>query len=879
MKKALSLILSLAMLCSLAACGGGASSSAGSASGSGSPAASSIAVCLASEPDTIDPALNSAVDGATLVAHLFSGLAKWAQDADGNLVIVADAAEELVEGVVNADGTVTYTYTLRDGLKWSDGKDVTAADYEFAWKRAASVELAADYGYMFEVVDGYADVWAETPPAGAELNVHAKDAKTLEVTLANAVAYWNELLAFPTYYPVREDVVSNEAWATDPSTYVCNGPYTMTGWEHNSLITLEKNPNYVDADSITMEKIEFYLSDDANNMLTNFKNSDWLLIDDVPTNEIANLKVQYPDEFVVAGQIGTYYVNWNVNQNLLPEGSTLTGVEAEAAEAEIREAIGLLYDRNYIVEEIGQAGQVPASSFVAMGMTNPDGTEFYKTAGGNSYPGYYDVSVEAFEANFAQAVETLKKYYDYDEASGKFTNAPSLTYLYNTSEGHKAIGEYLAAAMASVGITMNLENQEWNTFLNTRKNGDYSVARNGWLADYNDPICFLDMWITASGNNDVQFGKENHASLAIYDLDLTDLGYDVKVEDGTWAETYDVIIPLIKTCTDNDTRYALMHKAEDLLMSTGAIVPLYFYTDIYMVDDSVEGFFANPLGYKYFYNTTVNGSDETISVCLSSEPDTIDPALNSAVDGATLVSHLFAGLAKWTTDEAGNLAIAADCATELPEGVANDDGTITYTYTLKEGLKWSDGQDLTAKDFEFAWKRAASSELGADYGYMFEVIKGFPDELAVEATDDVTLTVTLNNAVAYWNELLAFPTYFPVREDVVADEGWATEAATYVSNGAYTMTGWEHNSTITLTKNENYHDADSVVMNEIKFYLSDDANNMLTNFKNGTWQLIDDVPTNEIAALKVEYPEEFVIAGQIGTYYVCWNINEELLPE
>jgi ABC-type oligopeptide transport system substrate-binding subunit len=514
-----------------------------------------------------------------------------------------------------------------------------------------------------------------------------------------------------------------------------------------------------------------------------------------------------------------------------------------------------------------------------MGMTNPDGTQFYETAGhNNGFNGYYNVAEEAYEANWASAIETLKKYYNFDEATQMFTNVPTLTYLYNTSDGHKAIGEYLAGAMAAVGITMNLENQEWNTFLNTRKNGDYSIARNGWLADYNDPICFLDMWVTASGNNDVQFGKENHAALAIYDLDLTDLGYDVKVEDGTWAETYDVIIPLIKTCTDNATRYALMHKAEDLLMSTGAIVPLYFYTDIYMVDDSVEGFFANPLGYKYFQNTTVNGSDETISVCLSSEPDTIDPALNSAVDGATLVSHLFAGLAKWSTDENGNLVIAADCAVDLPEGVVNDDGTVTYTYTLKEGLKWSDGADLTAKDFEFAWKRAASSALGADYGYMFEVIKGYPDELAVEAIDDVTLTVTLNNAVAYWNELLAFPTYFPVREDVVANEGWATDASTYVSNGAYTMTGWEHNSTITLTKNENYHGADEVSMKEIKFYLSDDANNMLTNFKNGTWQLIDDVPTNEIAALKAEFPTEFVIAGQIGTYYVCWNINEPLLP-
>ena len=230
-------------------------------------------------------------------------------------------------------------------------------------------------------------------------------------------------------------------------------------------------------------------------------------------------------------------------------------------------------------------------------------------------------------------------------------------------------------------------------------------------------------------------------------------------------------------------------------------------------------------------------------------------------------------------DENGNLIIVADCAAELPEGVVNEDGTVTYTYTLKEGLKWSDGADLTAADFAFAWKRAASSALGADYGYMFEVVKGYPDELAVEAVDAQTLTVTLNNAVAYWNELLAFPTYFPVREDVVANEGWATDASTYVSNGAYTMTGWDHNSVITLTKNENYFDAANISMKEIKFYLSDDANNMLTNFKNGTWQLIDDVPTNEIAALKVEFPTEFVVAGQIGTYYVCWNINEPLMPE
>ena len=604
MKKFLALLLAAVMLLSFAACTPATNDPAEGNNDQANAEPTSMAVCLSSEPDTIDPALNSAVDGATMVSHLFSGLAKWAQDDNGNLVIVADAAEELVEGVVNEDGTVTYTYTIKDGVNWSDGKAVTAADFEFAWQRAASVALAADYGYMFEVVDGYADVWNvddEGNPVDpeAKLNVVAVDEKTLEVTLANAVAYWNELLAFPTYFPVREDVVANENWATDPSTYVCNGAYKISAWEHNSVITLEKNENYHDAASIKMDKIEFYLSDDSNNMLANFENGAWLLIDDVPTNEIANLKVNYPEEFVVAGQIGTYYVNWNVNENILPADSTLTGVEAEAAMAEIRSAIGLLYDRNYIVEEIGQAGQVPAPAFVAMGMTDADGSEFYKNAGtSEEYDGYYDVSKEAIEDNFNSAIETLKKYYDWD--GEKFTNFPTITYLYNTSDGHKLIGEYLQSALAAVGINMQLENQEWATFLNTRKDGGYTVARNGWLADYNDPICFLDMWTTVSGNNDVHYGKGAHADLAMYDLDLTAYGYDIKVEDGTWAQTYDVLIAEIKACTDNDTRYALMHVAEDLLMSTGAITPLYYYTDIYMVDDSVSGFFANPLGYKYF---------------------------------------------------------------------------------------------------------------------------------------------------------------------------------------------------------------------------------------------------------------------------------------
>ncbi|MBR3148558.1 MAG: peptide ABC transporter substrate-binding protein [Eubacterium sp.] len=605
-KRIIALVLAVVfVVLSLAAC------SKGTETKPANEGKKSISVCLASEPDTIDPALNSAVDGATLLTHLFSGLAKWQQTEDGKLEIVADAAQELTEGKENEDGTVTYTYTLKDGLKWSDGKDVTANDFVFAWQRAASLELAADYGYMFEVVDGY-DKVTEADDEGnpvnpdAKLNVKAVDDKTIEVTLANAIPYWNELLAFPTYFPVREDVVSNDTWASDPSTYVCNGLYKLTSWEHNSLITLEKNAEHPDAGEVTMDKIDFYLSDDANNQLSNFKNGEWNLISSIPTNEIASLKQEYPDEFFTKGQLGTYYVCWNINEQILPADSKLTGAEAESAKAEIRKAVSLLIDRNYIVEQIAQGGQVPASSFVAMGLTDADGkTEFYKNTGvSTEFDGYFDASADAVKSNFDSAIETLKKYYDYDEASQKFTNFPKMTYLYNTDETHKAIGEYIQSTLANVGIEISMENQEWATFLNTRKDGNYSLARNGWLADYNDPISFLDMWTTASGNNDVQFGKGDHKDVKAYSLDLSEYGYDVKVENGTWAETYDVLISTIKSCTDDTKRYAMMHVAEDMLMESGCLTPIYYYTDMYMLSKNVKGFFSNPLGYKYFMYCT-----------------------------------------------------------------------------------------------------------------------------------------------------------------------------------------------------------------------------------------------------------------------------------
>lgn len=586
MKKTLSLLLAVVMILgcmvALSACGG---------------KSGEMTVNVGAYPDTIDPALNSAVDGATYIVHAFSGLVGFEQDSEGKLVLVPQCATELPKGVKQDDGKTAYTFTLRDGLKWSDGSEITAADFVYAWNRAADPVTAADYGYMFEVIDGYADV-TECDDEGnrtkpdAKLNVTASaDGKSLTVVLPVDVPYFHELCAFPAYMPVKQSVVeaNGDAWATKAETYIGNGAYKVTSFTQTELV-MEKNEYFYNADKVVTDKIVFAFNDDDSSLLANYKNGTYLFIDSVPNDEIATLQEEYKDEFAVEGQLGTYYVSFNVNDKALADFS-------EPEKAKIRNALGLMIDRNYIVEEIGQAGQVPAAGFVAMGLTEPDGSEFISKNGVNrDGKGYYSVAKEDYTANCAAAVKLLE---EVAASSGKFTVAdgkvsgfPQLTYITNDGTGHEAIAAYLQSVWKNYGIELKVEIQEWATFLNTRKNGDYSVARNGWLGDYNDPISFLDMWITASGNNDTQFGRDGHGSYAAYKKgDQTGL---------TWADSYDAIIAEVKTETDAAKRFALMHDAEDILMETGAICPIYYYTDIYMCSQNIEGFFSSPLGFKYF---------------------------------------------------------------------------------------------------------------------------------------------------------------------------------------------------------------------------------------------------------------------------------------
>ncbi len=531
-KRTLSLLLVTVMAISTMLTGCGNSASAGS----GSDAGSTLAVVTGPEPDTIDPALNSSVDGGTMIVHAFEGL----MTLDENAQPIYGQAESYEV----SEDKLTYTFHLREGLKWSDGSDLTASDFVYSWNRAIAPETAADYEYMFDCIEGYAE---------GNLNVTAIDDKTLEVKLSAATPYFLELCAFPAYMPVKQDVVeaNPDGWTQDPATYIGNGAYRMKAWEHNSYILMEKNPNYWNASEVVSNNLKFVLMEDDAAQLAAYETGEVVMIDSVPNDEIPALKEN--PEFHIDGQLGTYYVSFNTQDEILSNPL-------------VRKALILAVDRTYIVEEIGMAGQQEAGAFVAIGLSDTDPTKEFREVGGDYYnPTDYEGNLELAKAALAEA--------GYPNGEGM----PTIEYIYNEGTQHQQIGEALQNMWGELGINVELVSQEWNTFLNTRKEGDYQIARNGWLGDYNDPISFLDMWITDGGNNDAQWSN---------------------------AE-YDQLIADVKASSDTATRMEKMHAAEDLIFADWMLCPLYYYTDIYMVKENVEGFYASKLGFKYFMYASV----------------------------------------------------------------------------------------------------------------------------------------------------------------------------------------------------------------------------------------------------------------------------------
>jgi peptide/nickel transport system substrate-binding protein/oligopeptide transport system substrate-binding protein len=441
---------------------------------------------LASEPDHLDPALNSSVDGACLAANSFSGL--YTYDSEGKTVPAC------AESYVVSDDGLKYTVTLKEGLKWSDGSDLTAADFEYSWKRAAADETAADYAYMFSGFVGYPN----------ELAVTATDATTLEFELTAPCAYMEDLMAFPTFFPVKQAAVEGYAdYKTSPggwcqeSGFVSNGAYVCTGWDHQVSMTYEKNPYWFDADKVTVEKLEYMLSADDTAIYAAYNAGNLDFADSVPTDEVATLKSN--PEFHIVDELGTYYVSFNAKSDIFKD-------KTPEQAACMREAFTILIDRDYICENIGQTGQLPANSFIPIGMADGNGGIFKE----DTTEGYYDpmAITDDQEATVARAIELL-------EAAGfKFVDGKlspdtpiQLEYLTNSTSGHVAIAESIQQDLGAIGIELSIQQQDWNVFLEERKAGNFDFARNGWIADFNDPINMLEMWTTNSGNNDCQFGR------------------------------------------------------------------------------------------------------------------------------------------------------------------------------------------------------------------------------------------------------------------------------------------------------------------------------------------------------------------------------------
>ena len=443
---------------------------------------------LASEPAYLDPALNSSVDGACLAAASFSGL--YTYNEEGQPEPACATGYEVSEDGLN------FTVTLREGLKWSDGSDLTAKDFEYSWKRAAATATAADYGYMFAGFEGYPD----------DLAVTAVDDTTLTFTLTAPCAYMEDLMAFPTFYPVKQEAVEAAAdWQTSPGAwcqdagFVSNGPFVCTAWDHDVSMTYEKNPYWYGADDVALEKLEFMLSADDTAIFAAYNSGDVDMIDTVPNDEIQS--VIDSSEFYIVDNLGTYYAAFNCKSELFAD-------KTPEQAACMRKAFNILVDRDYIVENVGQTGQLPANAFIPYGMADGNGGVFKTDVTEQGYFDPYAINND-YEATVEEARNLLKAAgYKFGEDGKLSPETPiNVEYLTNNGTGHVAVAESMQQDFAVLGIQMTIQSVDWNVFLEERKAGNFDFAREGWLADFNDPINMLEMWITDSGNNDCQFGR------------------------------------------------------------------------------------------------------------------------------------------------------------------------------------------------------------------------------------------------------------------------------------------------------------------------------------------------------------------------------------
>ncbi|MDE6699914.1 MAG: peptide ABC transporter substrate-binding protein [Acetatifactor sp.] len=552
-KKIIALLLSAVMVMGLAACGGNANepSGSGAQNNTGSevndnqtPNQSSggkiLSVQIGPNPETIDPALNSAVDGGNMLLHNFECLLTVGED--GTLQPGQAETWETSE-----DG-LTWTFHLRDGLKWSDGSDLNANDFVYSWKRVCDPEVAAPYAEtVLSMVEGYDEAITGNLDA---LQVAASDDNTLVVTLNAPCSFFGSLAAFATLSPVQQATVeaNGDSWAVSPETYVSNGPFYVTEWVPSSYILMSKNPYYWNADAIKLDGIKFNLIEDSNAAYSAYQTGEVLMIKDVPTEEIPSLEGN--GEFYVDPIIGTYYINLNITEEIFQN-------------KQVRQALSLAIDREYVAGTLMQGTYTAAGNFMGPGWIDTDGKEFID----NSNNGQPYIDNSDYEGNLEKAKQLLAEA-GYPDGAG----FPNIAYTTNDAGYHKVVAEYLQQAWAELGTNLEVNIVEWASFTPMRRSQQYDVARNGWVGDYSDPSNMLDLLYSTNGNNDGKFSN---------------------------AE-YDAAMEISRTTLDAAERSQALHKAEDILMEEVGCIPLAYYNDFWMQSDKIVGSWHSAYGYWYF---------------------------------------------------------------------------------------------------------------------------------------------------------------------------------------------------------------------------------------------------------------------------------------
>jgi len=536
------LILILSTFFVLAGCFGGGTTKEPASNDSGKPsdeteetAPKVLRLNNSSEPGSLHPGTAQGTHDSWILEHAFEGLTKKTQEGE----IIPGMAEEWE---TSEDG-LTWTFHLRDGIHWSNGDPVTAADFEYAWKYALNPESASTYAYQLYYLEGGQE-FNEGKAGEDKVGVTATDEKTLEVKLAQPTPYFLDLTSFYTYYPINQKVQeANPEWYQEADTYVSNGAFKLTEWKHKESIKLAKNEHYYEQDKINLDEVHFVIIDDENTAWQMYQAGELDLVYPLPQDVQGQLMANNDPEFVAGPDLSVYY--YNINNNVKPFNNP-----------KVRKALSMAIERQTIVDHVAQGGQPPAYSVVPPGIPDVNGD-------------YQENTGKLFEENLDEAKKLLEE----GLAEEGMDQIPNFTLTYNTSEGHKAIAEAVQEMWRkNLGIEMTLENVEFQVKLDREKAGDYTISRAGWVGDYVDPMTFMDLWVTDGPYNDADWSN---------------------------AE-YDKLVQTAKTTMDQEVRMKAMHDAEKILMDEMPILPIYFYTKPFTVKPNVTGIYTPINRYPQF---------------------------------------------------------------------------------------------------------------------------------------------------------------------------------------------------------------------------------------------------------------------------------------